>query len=134
MLMRRKVIFDSNILIALSKNKIDTEEFASAFGKAKKYISIVTKLEVLSKPELAVSELRSLQEFLAQCKVLPLGRKIAEETIKFRRKCGRKLPDSIIAATAVIHGLHLISNDGHLLKAAYPGLTVEPFALKAPAQ
>ena len=74
-----------------------------------------------------------MQEFMAQCKVLGLGRKIAEETIKFRRICGCKLPDSLIAAAAVIHRLHLISNDGHLLKAAYPGLTVEPFALKAPA-
>ena len=40
--MRPKVIFDSNILIALSKGRIDPVEFAAAFGKAKKYISIVT--------------------------------------------------------------------------------------------
>ena len=127
-LVKHKVIFDSNILIALSKDIIDPIEFADAFGNAKRYVSIVTKIEVFSKPELSVTEERFLQEFLVECKVLPIGRKVAEETIKFRRVCGCKLPDSLIAAAAVIHRLRLISNDGHLLKAAYPGLAAAPFA------
>ncbi|MDR2489807.1 MAG: hypothetical protein LBD20_00210 [Spirochaetaceae bacterium] len=38
-----------------------------------------------SKPELSRIELRSLQEFFARCKVLPIGRKVVDETIKFRR-------------------------------------------------
>ena len=131
--MKHRVMFDSNILIALAKDRIDVVEFAAAFGKAKKYISIVTRIEVLSKPELSAAEGRFLQEFMVQCKLLPLGRKIAEEAIRFRRACRRKLPDSLIAAAAVTHKLRLISNDGHLLRAEYPGLTTEPFALKASA-
>ena len=127
--MKHKVMFDSNILIALSKDRINPVEFAAAFCKAKKYISIVTRIEVLSKPELSAAEGRFLQEFMTQCKVVPLSRKIAEETIRFRRACACKLPDALIAA-AVIHRLRLISNDGHLLKAAYPGLAAEPFAIK----
>ena len=128
-----KIIFDSNILINLLNDKIDSSAFWSTFKKHRRYISIVTEIEVLSYRKLSEDEALELKRFLKkQFRRIPFSQKMIEETIRFRRICGRKLPDSLIAAAAVIHRLHLISNDGHLLKAAYPGLAVEPFTLKAP--
>ena len=132
--MSDKVIFDSNILINLLNKRIDSSMFWSTFRKRRRYISIVTEIEVLSDRKLSEGEVLELKGFLKkEFRRIPFSQKMIEETITFRRTCGRKLPDSLIAAAAVIHGLHLISNDGHLLKAEYPGLTVEPFTLKAPA-
>ena len=128
-----EVIFDSNILINLLNDRIDSRAFWSTFRKRQRYISIVTEIEVLSDQKLSENEVVELKRFLKKgFRCIPFSRKITEETIKFRRLCGRKLPDSLIAAAAVVHRLRLISNDGHLLKAAYPGLRVEPFALKTP--
>jgi predicted nucleic acid-binding protein len=125
--MKRKIEFDSNTLILLSKNLIDKQRFADAFSKDKWIVSIVTKIEVLSKPGLAAEEKRFLSDFLSKCKVIGLSRRIVEETIRLRSHINRKLPDSIIAATAGLSKATLISNDSHLLKASYPGLVVEAF-------
>lgn len=127
--MKRKVIFDSNILVSLSKGEIDPVRFADAFCKNKWLVSIITKIEVLSKPLLTAEDERFLLKFLTECKTINLSRSIVSETIRFRQTNRRKLPDSIIAATAVTLGAALISNDSHLLQVQYPALAVEPFEL-----
>ena len=127
--MKRKVIFDSNVLILLSKGRIDKQRFADAFGRDTRLVSVITRMEVLSKPGLAPGEGRFLTTLLSQCKVVGLSRRIIEETIQFRSQLGRKLPDSIIAATAILSKATLISTDSHLLQARYPDLSVEPFEL-----
>ena len=127
--MKRKVIFDSNVLILLSKGRIDKQRFADAFSRNTRLVSVITRIEILSKPGLAPGERHFLTTFLSQCKVVGLSRRIIEETIRFRSQLGRKLPDSIIAATAVLSKAALISNGSHLLQARYPALVVEPFEL-----
>ncbi|MHC6204519.1 PIN domain-containing protein [Breznakiellaceae bacterium SP9] len=84
-------------------------------------MSVITRIAILSKPGLAPGEGRFLTTFLSQCKVVGLSRRIIEETIRFRSQLGRKLPDSIIAASAVLSKATLISNDSPLLQARYPG-------------
>ena len=132
MMMPDEFIFDSNILINLLNDRIDSSTFWGIFRKRRRYISIVTEIEVLSDRKLSEDEALELQRFLKkEFHFIPFSRKIIEETIKFRRVCGCKLPDSLIAAAAVVHRLRLISNDGHLLNAAYPGLVVETFTFKS---
>jgi predicted nucleic acid-binding protein len=96
-LIKRIVVFDSNILIAWSKKKLDRDLFIRRFSGCKWIISEITEIELLS------------------------------YSIRLRRSTNRKLPDAVIAATAVLAKATLISNDLHLLKAAYPGLLVESF-------
>jgi predicted nucleic acid-binding protein len=125
--MKRKVIFDSNMLILLSKDLINKQIFADTFSRDRWLVSIITKIEVLSKPGLSSEEKRFLSDFLSKCKVIGLSRRVVKETILFRSRINRKLPDSVIAATAVLTKATLISNDLQLLKASYPGLLVAPF-------
>jgi predicted nucleic acid-binding protein len=125
--MKNKVVFDANILILLSKDEIDSEKFANTFCRSKWLVSIVTKLEVLSKPQLGTADRQFLLGFLSKCKIVNLSRKIASETIQFRSLNKRKLPDSIVAATAVVSKATLISNDSDLLNAVYPGLSAMAF-------
>jgi predicted nucleic acid-binding protein len=124
--MRRRILFDSNVLILLSKGRIDKERFADAFSRDTWLVSVITRMEVLSKRSLAPDESRFLTAFLSKCKVIGLSRGIIAETLAFRSQLGRKLPDSIIAATAILSKATLISNDSHLLQAKYPALVVEP--------
>lgn len=72
-------------------------------------------------------ELRSFQgdldkekvitDLVNNCAIMELSDKIIEKTIEIRRKVKIKLPDAIIAATAIIHNLTLLStNDSDFLK------------------
>jgi predicted nucleic acid-binding protein len=122
-----KIIFDSNILMNLFNEKIDAIVFWNRFKKCKRYISVITEMELLSYPDLTPQEEGEIRIFLKTCRIIPLRRKIKDEGINFRKTIKCKLPDSIIAATAVIYRLTLISNDTHLLTAAYPGLQSKPF-------
>jgi predicted nucleic acid-binding protein len=122
-----KIIFDSNILINLFNKKIDALSFLERFQKCKRYISVITEMELLSYSEMTPQEEEEIRLFLKTCRIIHLSRKIKDEGIKFRKTIKRKLPDSIIAATAVIYGLKLISNDMHLLAATYPGLHITSF-------
>jgi len=125
--MSKKCVFDSNIIIHLFNHVYDTAEFERRFGLYKWYISEMTEMEVLTKASLSAGEEAEIKAFLKRCRIISLTRKIKREAILFRRAVHRKLPDSIIAATAIILGIPLISNDPHIVKAAYPGLRVEKF-------
>jgi predicted nucleic acid-binding protein len=57
--------------------------------------------------------------------VVPLTEEIEEEAIKIRRDVKLKLPDSIIAATAVKLGAVLLTNDDEFVKKPIPGLAVQ---------
>ena len=52
------------------------------------------------------------------------AKKVERNTVLIRSKTKRKLPDSIIAATALSIGAVLISRDIHMLNLNWPGLTV----------
>ncbi|GHU02927.1 hypothetical protein FACS1894147_05990 [Spirochaetia bacterium] len=113
--MKKKVVFDSNILISLANNEIDAALFAETFYKERKYVSLITQIEILSGPDVSAEERYLLTGFLSECTIVPIRRNIVAETIRFRQTRRRKLPDSIIAATAVTLNAVLISNDSHLL-------------------
>jgi predicted nucleic acid-binding protein len=92
-------------------------------------ISVITKIELLgwNFPNSNKSEIHS--EFVDQSNVFPLDDEIVEKTIEIRRTYKIKLPDAIIAATAIIFDLTLISrNDKDFTQ--IPGLKyVNPFAV-----
>jgi predicted nucleic acid-binding protein len=73
-------------------------------------VSIITKIEVLgfnAAPE--ASEL--LVDFFEDALVLPLSEDVVKETIRLRKKYKIKLPDAIIAATAIASNLKLITRN-----------------------
>jgi hypothetical protein len=59
--------------------------------------------------------------FLAKRKTVPLAEEIKHKTIEFRRKTGKKLPDSIIAASSILSSAALLTSDKELLNVPFPG-------------
>jgi len=75
------------------------------------FISVITELELLSfkgLDDLADAELR---QSLKSCFVVDLENPIREKAIALRKKHHLKLPDALIAATAIHLQLPLISAD-----------------------
>jgi predicted nucleic acid-binding protein len=124
---KSKCVFDSNILINFFNHQYDKAEFGQHFGPYIWYVSEMTEMEVYAKPNLSPLEEAEIKTFLKKCRIVKLSRKIKKEAIIFRRTIRRKLPDSIIAATAIVLGVTLVSNDPHMVNASYPGLKVEMF-------
>jgi predicted nucleic acid-binding protein len=57
------------------------------------------------------------------CVVLPLDEPVIQQTIRLRQQHRVKLPDAIIAATALVHGLPLLTRNTADFS-ALPGLTL----------
>jgi len=70
-------------------------------------ISLITKIELLGFSSVE----QNLEDFVSCANVLALNDEIVNKTIELRRKHKKKLPDIIIASTAIVHNLTLATRN-----------------------
>jgi hypothetical protein len=75
------------------------------------YISFIVKIELLSAPHYSKKDLLIIKEALDQFFIHPYLQTLENSIIKIRRTYKLKIPDAIIAATALELKLPLFSND-----------------------
>jgi predicted nucleic acid-binding protein len=92
--------------------------------EALQFVSVITRMELLAKPDLPAKEEQDIRGFLSEIVVLALDEKVENIAVEIRRQTKLKLPDCIVAATAIALGAVLLSNDAGLLNAGWPGLVV----------
>lgn len=101
------LLLDSNIVIySLSPSHQKVRDFLN--GKSLN-CSIISKIEVLGYSRLTPQEYEGFCIFFDQVPVLMLSEDIVEIAIKLRRIKKMTLGDSIIAATAVVNNLELMT-------------------------
>ncbi|MGD9859900.1 MAG: type II toxin-antitoxin system VapC family toxin [Marinobacterium sp.] len=105
--MSGKYLLDTNALIYAINRKLKLPGADYA-------VSVITKMELLSWPQLSQSEDLQLRTALSGIQVLQLSETIQEAAIKIRKTTSMKLPDSIIAATAIDGGYVLVTDDEKL--------------------
>jgi predicted nucleic acid-binding protein len=74
-------------------------------------ISVITQIEILSWVQSDKQKENILKDFILDSNVYLLNSEIVDECIKIRRSKKIKTPDAIIAATAIITGSILLTND-----------------------
>jgi len=74
-------------------------------------ISIITKIEALSWRSVIIQEEASVKSFVNYSNIIALSDIIVDECIEIRRNCKIKTPDAIIAATAIVNDLTLLTSD-----------------------
>lgn len=84
---------------------------ANLLDEREVFLSIITEMEMLGYPGISEAEIKQVKAFIVDCQVLDLTPAVKERAIELRRKYNLKLPDAIIAATAVEFNLPLISAD-----------------------
>ena len=72
-------------------------------------ISVINKIELLGFDGLTETEEEMFNEFISAAIIFDLDHNIVSKTIDIKRTHKTKLPDAIIAATARIKGLQLIT-------------------------
>ena len=107
--MGTRYLIDTNIIIDFSENRlpVNAKLFVAEIIDKEPNISIINKIELLGF-SVVTSE---IIEFTDAANIINLTEDIANQTIRLRKKRKIKLPDAIIAATALVYNLTLISRN-----------------------
>jgi toxin FitB len=98
------VLLDSNTIIYRAQG-LSLDKFVNNTG----YVSIITKIEVLGFPKLTEKEKNEFEKFFREVEILPVTEVIAQTAIFLKQKKKISIPDSIIASTALVHKIPLLS-------------------------
>jgi len=106
------VLLDTNILIYYFNGLVDDEKI-DALLKNSFNISVITKIEFLSWSKLNedVELDKKARAFVSYATLFDLDDEVAQKTIVIRRKFKTKTPDAIIAATALVNGMPVVTNN-----------------------
>ena len=118
-----KIVLDTNAILYLLGGKL-----AKPLPVEQYYISIISEMELLSYPQLDEAAQSKIAEFLSAIAIIELTGPVKELAILLRRKHQLKLPDAIVAATALSLGAVLITNDTKLRR--IPGLSCQELELR----
>ncbi|HDR50438.1 MAG TPA: type II toxin-antitoxin system VapC family toxin [Mariniphaga anaerophila] len=125
--MGKRYLLDTNAVLDYMGNKLP--------GNAKKLIaqvideeinlSVINKIELLgfSKVE------QDLIDFVACSNIHPMGDAVVDKTIEVRSLYKIKLPDAVIAATALQNGLALVSRNTKDFKNIQGLEVIDPYGL-----
>ena len=107
-----RYLIDTNILIYYFNGIIDTHQVTDLF-KNSFNLSVITKIEFLGWGQFSKDEKLNEQAelFLQFANVYELSNEIAKATIEIRRKHKIKMPDAIIAATAIVNNYIIVTNN-----------------------
>jgi predicted nucleic acid-binding protein len=75
------------------------------------YISIISEMELLSYKNITVKERQQIKSFLSDFVIVNISEAIKERAIEIKKGSHLKLPDSIIAATAIESNIPLVTSD-----------------------
>ena len=73
--------------------------------------SVISEMELLSFSGITEEEENNIKALLNECEEISLLKDVKEKAIELRRKYKTKLPDAIVAASAIVNNLPLITAD-----------------------
>jgi predicted nucleic acid-binding protein len=127
-----KYLWDTNTVVYYLQQhfSIHAEKFMdSVLQEFQPALSIITEIELLSWPSATERDIAVLNDFITDCFVLELDKNIKDKAVEIRKSFKVKLPDAIIAATALTNNLVLISRNTSDFK-KIPNLElIDPFLI-----
>ena len=104
----KEILVDTNIILYLLNGSDTVENFLQ--GKDI-YLSFITELELIGFKKISAKEEFQIHEILKDCSIIPLNERIKEKYVDIRKSYHLKLPDAVIAATALVLDVPLITSD-----------------------
>jgi len=119
------MLIDSNIIIYASKPGY--EFLHPLMGQADLAVSVISYVETLGYHQLTEPEKRFLTEFFENVNLSPLSDPVLQRAVSLRQTRKMKLGDSLIAATALVAAVTLVTRNTQDFD-WIPGLTLlDPF-------
>lgn len=107
-------LWDTNTVIYFLQQQFPTNSELYIDGLLKDglpIISAITEIELLCWQTPLEKELEVVKAFINDSRVIELEPTVKSNTVKVRKAHKIKLPDAIIAATAITHGLTLLTRN-----------------------
>lgn len=101
------MLVDTNIIIYLSRRELELDTFVT--DRSHLYISVITYMEALGFQFRSKQEEQTVRAICNQFETISLNDDIVEKVITIKQNKKIKLPDAIIAATAIYSKLDLIT-------------------------
>lgn len=105
------IFLDTNILLYFLRGDKNVQKFFLDYNPI---ISFVTELEILSSPELSEKDKLNIQQLLSEITIVNYADNHKQAILKIQSVKRLKLPDAIIAATAITLGIPLVTADSSL--------------------
>jgi predicted nucleic acid-binding protein len=123
-----KYVYDTCAAVFLLNKNERMLSIQQDLESEEKYVSVITRMELRAKPGITKGELEEIKNLLMDTAVIPLDEAVEEIAVKIRReiKPKIKLPDCIVAATAIVLGATLLTGDTQLKALVWPGYTEQP--------
>jgi hypothetical protein len=127
----QKYLIDSNTVIDYLSGKLPFNgiSFVNSIVDEEPKISVITKIEVLGFNLQSGEDYQIVVDFINDNMVYNLDEPIINKTIELRKKYKIKLPDAIIAATALCNDLAIVSRNTDDFKKIKELKIINPFEL-----
>jgi predicted nucleic acid-binding protein len=113
-----RYLLDTNVVIGLLQGQAASIALIQSANcqLSEMAVSQITRLELLGFAGISAKEVQAINGFLASIQVLPISGEVEDQVIALRQSRKIKLPDAIVAATALAHGLELMTLDQSLAR------------------
>jgi len=102
-------LLDTNVVLYLLGGQLKEQLPSGTY-----FVSVITRMELLSYPSLDSRSEKQIRDFLGDVIVIGLTEEVEERAVQLRRQERLKMPDAIVAATALVLGAELLTNDKKL--------------------
>ena len=126
--MEQQYLIDTNAVIDYLGNLLP-ETGIAFMDNLVPTITTITKIEVLGWYNATPQQLGKLEPFINNVKLYQLDEAVINKTIELRHKQKIKTPDAIIAATALVYNLTLISRNTNDFKNITNLKLIDPYNL-----
>lgn len=120
--MSGNLLLDTNVILDFLKGDKEIIAYLGGISSDRLYASAITRMELLSFHGITPEEENLVANFLTTLSIVPLNFDVERTAIHLRRTTRRKLPDAIIAASAIVAEATLITSDIELASTEYPNL------------
>ncbi len=100
------IVLDTNIILLQLGGRL-----AEEIPRGRFFVWAISEIELLSYHSLSNDEESLVGQFLSEMTIVDLNAAVKAETIRIRKEYRLKIPDAIVAATALVLNAELCSND-----------------------
>ncbi len=126
--MGKEYLIDTNAVIDYLDNKLP-DKAGELMDGIDSRISVITRMELLSWPGASQEQTLILNEFINASEVFALEEPVIVKAVDIRKTFKTKLPDAIIAATAIVNNLSLITRNTKDFEQIQELEVIDPYTL-----